>query len=78
MKVVVTFPIPDVAKQMISEHAVLQCWDSEESIPTSTLIDWATDADAILTTLTCSIGSKVLAHAPQLKIISTVSVHLGP
>jgi hypothetical protein len=42
MKVVVTFPIPDVAKQLISEHAVLQCWESEESIPNSTLIDWAT------------------------------------
>ena len=74
MKVVVTFPIPDVAKQMISEHAVVQCWDSEESIPASLLIDWATDADAILTTLTCSIGSEVLAHARQLKVISTVSV----
>jgi glyoxylate reductase len=74
MKVVVTFPIADVAKQMIKEHAFLQCWESEGSIPTSTLIDWATDADAILTTLTCPIGSEVLAHAPQLKIISTVSV----
>ena len=74
MKVVVTFPIPDVAKQMISEHAALQCWESEESIPVSTLIDWVADADAILTTLTCPIGSEVLAHAPQLKVISTVSV----
>ena len=43
MKVVVTFPIPDVAKQMISEQAVLQCWESEESIPASTLIDWITE-----------------------------------
>ena len=74
MKVVVTFPIPDVAKQMISEHAALQCWESEENIPVSTLIDWVADADAILTTLTCPIGSEVLAHAPQLKVISTVSV----
>ena len=74
MKVVVTFPIPDVAKQMISEHAALQCWESEESIPVSTLIDWVADADAILTTLTCPIGREVLAHAPQLKVISTVSV----
>ena len=74
MKVVVTFPIPDVAKQLISQHAVLQCWESEESIPTSTFIDWATDADAILTTLTCSIDSELLAHAQQLKVISTVSV----
>ena len=74
MKVVATFPIPDVAKQLISEHAVLQCWESEESIPTSTLIDWATDADAMLTTLTCSIDSELLAHAQRLKVISTVSV----
>ncbi len=74
MKVVVTFPIPDVAKQMISEQAVLQCWESEESIPASTLIDWITDADAILTTLTCPIDSELLAHAQQLKVISTVSV----
>ncbi|MEC7095204.1 MAG: D-glycerate dehydrogenase [Pseudomonadota bacterium] len=74
MKVVVTFPIPDVAKQMISEQAVLQCWESEESIPASMLIDWITDADAILTTLTCPIYSELLAHAQQLKVISTVSV----
>ena len=74
MKVVVTFSIPDVAKQMITEHALLQCWESEDSIPTSTLIDWCTDADAILTTLTCPIGGEVLVNAPQLKIISTVSV----
>jgi glyoxylate reductase len=38
------------------------------------LIDWVANADAILTTLTCPIGSEVLAHAPQLKVISTVSV----
>ena len=74
MKVVVTFPIPDLAKRMISEHTVLHCWESDEAIPLSTLIDWVADADAILTTLTCPIGSEVLSHAPQLKIISTVSV----
>ena len=74
MKVVVTFPIPDVAKKMISKHAVLQCWESEEGMPLSVLIDWTTDADAILTTLTCPISSEVLMHASQLKIISTVSV----
>lgn len=74
MKVVVTFPIPDVAKQMISRHALLECWESEESLPIPTLIDWVADADAILTTLTCPIGSEVLVHAPRLKIISTVSV----
>ena len=74
MKVVVTFPIPDVARQMISEYAVLQCWEGKEGIPISTLIDWVTEADAILTTLTCPIGSDVFTHAPRLKIISTVSV----
>ncbi|MEC8159285.1 MAG: D-glycerate dehydrogenase [Pseudomonadota bacterium] len=74
MKVVVTFSIPDAARQMITKHAFLQCWESEDSIPRATLIDWCTDADAILTTLTCPIGSEVLVHAPQLKIISTVSV----
>lgn len=74
MRVVVTFPIPDVARQMISEHAELQCWDSEDAIPSSTLTDWVTDADAILTTLTCPIGRGVLERASRLKIISTVSV----
>lgn len=74
MRVVVTFPIPDVARQMISEHAELQCWDSEDAIPSSTLTDWVADADAILTTLTCPIGRGVLERASRLKIISTVSV----
>jgi len=74
MRVVVTFPIPDVARQMISEHAELRCWDSEDAIPSSTLTDWVTDADAILTTLICPIGRGVLERASRLKIISTVSV----
>jgi glyoxylate reductase len=59
---------------MISEHAELQCWDSEDAIPSSTLTDWVADADAILTTLTCPIGRGVLERASRLKIISTVSV----
>lgn len=74
MKVVVTFPIPAVAKELLSEHAELLCWDNEDAIPASTLMEWVADSDAILTTLTCSIGSDVFEQAPNLRVISTVSV----
>lgn len=74
MKVVVTFPVPVVAKQLLSEHAELKCWDSEDAIPAATLIQWVADSDAILTTLTCPIGREVFEQAPNLRVISTVSV----
>ena len=74
MKVVITFPVPETAKQVISEHAELLCWDSEEAIPESTLSDWIADADGILTTLTCPIRSELLKAASRLRVISTVSV----
>ena len=74
MKLVVTFPIPQAAKTVLSQQAELQCWDVEDAIPVELLTDWLSDADGVLTTLTCPLGPDVLASAAQLKVISTVSV----
>lgn len=74
MKLVVTFPIPQAAKTVLSQQAELQCWDVEDAIPVELLTDWLSDADGVLTTLTCPLGPDVLANAAQLKVISTVSV----
>ena len=74
MKLVVTFPIPQAAKTVLSQQAELQCWDVEDAIPVELLTDWLSDADGVLTTLTCPLGPDVLGNAAQLKVISTVSV----
>lgn len=74
MKLVVTFPIPQAAKTVLSQQAELQCWDVEDAIPVELLTDWLSDADGVLTTLTCPLGPDILANAAQLKVISTVSV----
>ena len=74
MKLVVTFPIPQAAKTVLSQQAELQCWDVEDAIPVELLTEWLSDADGVLTTLTCPLGADVLANAAQLKVISTVSV----
>ena len=74
MKLVVTFPVPQAAKELLSQHAELQCWDIEDAIPVELLTEWLSDADGVLTTLTCPLGADVLGNAAQLKVISTVSV----
>ena len=74
MKLVVTFPVPQAAKEVLSQQAELQCWDVEDAIPVELLTEWLSDADGVLTTLTCPLGADVLANAAQLKVISTVSV----
>ncbi|MDB2556942.1 D-glycerate dehydrogenase [Luminiphilus sp.] len=74
MKLVVTFPVPQAAKESLSQHAELQCWDVEDAIPAELLTEWLSNADGVLTTLTCPLGAGVLANAAQLKVISTVSV----
>jgi glyoxylate reductase len=74
MKLVVTFPIPQAAKELLSQHAELQCWDIEDAIAVDLLTEWLSDADGVLTTLTCPLGADVLTKAVKLKVISTVSV----
>lgn len=74
MKLVVTFPVPQAAREVLSQQAELQCWDVEDAIPVELLTEWLSDADGVLTTLTCPLGADVLANAAQLKVISTVSV----
>ena len=74
MKLVVTFPIPQAAKTVLSQQAELQCWDVEDAIPVDLLTEWLSNADGVLTTLTCPLGAGVLANAAQLRGISRVSV----
>lgn len=74
MKVAVTFPVPDAAKARLSELFNCRFWDSEAPIPATTLADWLSDVEGVLTTLTCPLNQAALTGASQLKVISTVSV----
>lgn len=74
MKVVVTFPVPEAAKAPLNSLFDCRFWESDVPIPPHTLAAWLSDAEGVLTTLTCPLNREVLADAKHLKVISTVSV----
>lgn len=74
MKVAVTFPIPEAAKDLLGDLFDCQFWESDVPIPADTLAAWLSDVEGVLTTLTCPLEKVVLSGASRLKVISTVSV----
>ena len=74
MKVVVTFPVGEAAKAQLNSMFDCRFWESEVPIPAHTLATWLSDAEGVLTTLTCPLNHEALVDAKRLKVISTVSV----
>ncbi|MEX1021241.1 MAG: D-glycerate dehydrogenase [Litorilinea sp.] len=73
--VVVTRRIPAPALAYINEHCTMRLWDSDDSIPRATLLDWVQGSDGILCLLTEAINAELLeAAGPQLRVVSTMSV----
>ena len=74
MRLAVTFPIPEAAKGLLSDMFDCHFWESEVPIPAYTLAEWLSEAEGVLTTLTCPLNQAALSGASRLKVISTVSV----
>lgn len=73
-KIVVTRRIHPDALAQLREWGSVQLWDGDGPIPRPVLRDWIHDADACLSMLTDRIDPPLLAHAPQLRIVSNMAV----
>ena len=69
MKVVVTFPVAEAAKAQLNSMFDCRFWESEVPIPAHTLATWLSDAEGVLTTLTCPLNHEALVDAKRLSLI---------
>lgn len=72
-KVYITLPIPENVKEYISEHCEIRQWTGERPIPRELLFREIADVEGLYTT-GGNIDDELLAHAPNLKVVSNVSV----
>lgn len=73
-KLVVTLPLPEIVLDPLRAAFEVVAWDSQQPIDRPTLLSWIADADAVLCSLTTKLDREVLAAAPALQLISSVSV----
>lgn len=73
--VVVTRRIPQAALDYLNEHCTVRHWDSDESIPRDTLLEWVQGIEGLYCLLTETIDEELLqAAGPSLRVVSTMSV----
>lgn len=72
-KVYITLPIPEDVKEYISEHCEIRQWTGERPIPRELLFHEIADVEGLYTT-GGNIDDELLAYAPNLKVVSNVSV----
>lgn len=76
-RVVVTRRLPPPVQQMLKDakpSLALDVWDSPNPMPRDELLARIATADALLCVLTDKVDEELLAAAPNLKLVSTVSV----
>ena len=66
-------PVPEHVKNYISEHCEIRQWDGEKPIPREVLLNEIKEVEGLYTT-GGSIDDELLNHAPNLKVVSNVSV----
>lgn len=72
-KIYITTRIPEQAEAYLTAHCEIHKWEGPEQIPRQQLLDNVKDVEGLLTT-GGSIDRELLAHAPQLKVVSNISV----
>lgn len=72
-KVFIAKPVPGEVFDYVSENCDCKIWDSDDDIPKDVLFDELRDAEGLLTSGT-KIDSELLSHAPNLKVVSNISV----
>lgn len=71
--VVITKKIPAHVETFIAEHCRYIKWEDQGSMPMETILKYLHEADGLLTAGN-AINAEFLAHAPRLKVVSTISV----
>ncbi|MBK1810919.1 D-glycerate dehydrogenase [Clostridium sp. YIM B02505] len=72
-KVYIAKPIPHEVEEYIAQHCDLEKWDSNEDITREELLERLSDIDGLLTSGT-KIDEELLKKAPNLKVVSNMSV----
>jgi len=72
-KIYITTRIPEQTEAYLTAHCEIHKWEGQEQIPRQQLLDNIKDVEGLLTT-GGSIDRELLAHAPQLKVVSNISV----
>ncbi|WP_334073743.1 2-hydroxyacid dehydrogenase [Paenibacillus sp. A14] len=65
--------IPDEAKAYLKEHCLVDKWEGGGPIPRERLLERLGEAEGLLTS-SVEINAELLAHAPRLRAVSTISV----
>ncbi|MFO7633251.1 MAG: D-glycerate dehydrogenase [Caldilinea sp.] len=73
-RVFVTRIIPDRGLQKVLEQTDATVWQEELPPPRAVLLDWARQADGLLTLLTDKIDAELMDAAPKLKVVANFAV----
>jgi glyoxylate reductase len=75
-KLVITRHLPPESLAIVAPHFQIFHWNKGNAIPRKLLLKQLKDADALLCLLTEKIDPELLAAAPNLKMVATISVGL--
>jgi glyoxylate reductase len=73
-KALATRPLFPAARAILDRHFEMEYWPVQEKMPRAELLQRVANKDALICLLTEKIDSELLAAAPKLRILSTVSV----
>lgn len=75
-KVYATYPIATEVEAFMSEHCDIRIWDGEGRVPQEVLLKEIADVEGLYTSggSASRIDEELLSHAPNLKVVSNVSV----
>ena len=73
-RVFVTRIIPDRGLQKVLAQTDATVWQEELPPPRAVLLDWARQADGLLTLLTDKIDAELMDAAPNLKVVANFAV----
>jgi len=73
-KALVTRPLFPAARKILDDHFETDYWTAEERIPRAELLKRVPDKEALVCLLTEKVDEELLAAAPKLRIVATVSV----
>ena len=73
-RVFVTRILPDRGLQKVLAQTDATVWQEELPPPRAVLLDWARQADGLLTLLTDKIDAELLDAAPHLKVVANFAV----
>ncbi|MFC0470418.1 2-hydroxyacid dehydrogenase [Halalkalibacter kiskunsagensis] len=66
-------PLPQDIQAYLNEHVELKIWDKTDSLTREQLLNELSDVDGLLTSGT-AINEELLEQAPQLRVVSSISV----